>query len=103
MVPRFEAPPHIELMASLLERVERGEIRRLMLLMPPRHAKSTTTSQLFPAWFVGRNPTKNVILASYGAELAERNSRAARAIVTDELWPFETRISPDSTAVLAPG
>ncbi len=99
MVPRFEAPAHIELMCDLLERVERGEIRRLMVNMPPRHAKSTTSSQLFPAWYIGRNPSKNVILASYGAELAERNSRAARAIVTDDRWPFETRISPDSTAM----
>ncbi len=86
-------------MADLLEQVERGEIRKLIINMPPRMSKSTTVSQLFPAWYVGRNPYKTVILASYGAELAERNSRAARALVTDELWPFETRISADSSAM----
>jgi len=99
IVPYFEAPAHIVLMAELLERVERGEIRRLMINMPPRHAKSSTVSQIFPAWFIGRNPRRNVILASYGAELAERNSRAARALVTDDRWPFETRISSDSNAM----
>jgi predicted phage terminase large subunit-like protein len=99
VVPRFEAPPHIVLMCELLERVERGELRKLIITLPPRHAKSTTVSQLFPAYFVGRRPTKNVILSSYGAELAERNSRAARSIVTNDRWPFETRISPDSTAM----
>ena len=50
-----------------LEAVERGEIARLMLFEPPGHAKSTYASHLFPAWYLGRNPDKNIIAASHTA------------------------------------
>ena len=53
----------------------------------------------FPPWYLGRNRRRNVILSSYGAELAERNSRAARAIVADDRYPFDARLAGDSTAV----
>jgi predicted phage terminase large subunit-like protein len=57
-------------------------------------------SQIFPAWFVGRNPTKEVVLASYAADLAERNSRVAKNLVESECWPFEdVKMAPDSKAV----
>jgi predicted phage terminase large subunit-like protein len=54
-----------------LERVERGEITRLLILMPPRHLKSHTVSVAFTAWALGRNPARQVSAASYGADLAE--------------------------------
>jgi predicted phage terminase large subunit-like protein len=95
----FEDPPHVRLVAQLLERVERGELRRLMVNLPPRHGKSLLCSQVFPAWFLGRNPRRNVIIATHSSELSEKNSRGARALIEDDRWPFDTRLSSDSTAV----
>jgi predicted phage terminase large subunit-like protein len=81
-------PVH-ELVCSYLEQVEtfirtegKSGIGRLMVMMPPRHGKTWTASRLFPAWFLGRNPNCEVILTSYGADLAQDNSRAVRSIVT---------------------
>jgi predicted phage terminase large subunit-like protein len=86
--PTFQTPAHIRLIAKYLEAVERGDIKRLMIFAPPRHGKSQTTGQFFPAWFIGRNPKRKVIIASYGADLAERNSRKARDMLVHPLWPF---------------
>ncbi len=63
--------------------VERGEIKRLMVFMPPRHSKSLTTTIHFPAWYLGRNPDKRVITASYGASLAEGFSRQTRTLLQE--------------------
>src|SRR5208282_1915432 len=52
-----------------------------MIFMPPRHGKSLITSQLFPAWFIGRDPTKSIIASSYGQELASDFGRAVRNFV----------------------
>ena len=53
MYPRFELPAHLRILVGVLERVERGELDRVIICMPPRHGKSMTTSQLFPAWYLG--------------------------------------------------
>jgi hypothetical protein len=50
--PQFERAHHHELIISRLEAVERGEIKRLMIFMPPRHGKSLVTSSIFPAWYL---------------------------------------------------
>lgn len=59
--PQFSLAPHHNLIVSRLEAVERGEISRLMIFMPPRHGKSLITSTIFPAWYLGRNPDRHVI------------------------------------------
>jgi len=67
--------------AEALEKVERGEITRLIISLPPRHGKSTITSEIFPAWFLGRNPDKRIIACSHGASLAHKFSRKARNLI----------------------
>lgn len=86
--PKFEAPAHMELIAEKLEQVEKylrtgGKegIGRLMILMPPRHGKSEMASRKFPAWLLGRLPDMRIIMASYGADLASKNSRAVRDLI----------------------
>ncbi len=96
--PGWRNAPHLERIAHLLEMVERGELRRLMVNLPPRHGKSLLCSQVFPAWYLGRNSRRQVIMATHGVELSERNSRAARLFVQDERWPFEAKLSTDSTS-----
>ena len=77
----YQPAAHHRLLIQHLEAVERGEIERLMVCMPPGSAKSTYTSVEFPSWFLGRNPGLSVIAASHTQELAERFGRRVRNIV----------------------
>ena len=52
--------------ASQLERVEQGEVDRLMLLVPPRHGKSELALRRFPAYYLGKHPERQFISASVG-------------------------------------
>jgi predicted phage terminase large subunit-like protein len=77
----FIPAAHHLLLIKKLEALERGDIPRLMVLMPPGSAKSTYTSILFPPYFMGRNPESAVLAVSNSTDLAERFSRRARNIV----------------------
>jgi predicted phage terminase large subunit-like protein len=76
--PRYRWYKHCEVLADVLQRVADGEIKRLMVFLPPRHSKSETVSRLFSAYFLYRYPERWVGLASYGADLAYTLSRNAR-------------------------
>ena len=67
---QYQIPPHIKLLNEKLLQVANGEVKRLMVLLPPRHGKSTIISHYFPAWYLAHNPTHRVILASYSEEFA---------------------------------
>jgi predicted phage terminase large subunit-like protein len=72
-----------------------------MIFMPPRHGKSELASIRFPAWYLGRNPDKFVITASYGHRLAARFGRRVRNLIADrkysEIFP-DVALSEDSAA-----
>ncbi|MEL6646633.1 MAG: terminase family protein [Pseudomonadota bacterium] len=72
---------HHHQIAEALQRVEAGECKRLMIFMPPRHGKSELASRRFPAWFMGRNPARSTIAASYNSDLARDFGREVRNIV----------------------
>lgn len=79
---------HLGLLYKELEEVEkyiRSEGKegngRLVISMPPRHSKSSSASVIFPTWVLGRNPTKKVMMTTYGATLSEKHSRKARDVV----------------------
>jgi predicted phage terminase large subunit-like protein len=76
---------HLEAIAYQLERVRRGEIKRLIINMPPRSLKSITASVAFPAFLLGRDPTRRIICASYSGDLAKKHSNDSRAIF-DSPW-----------------
>jgi hypothetical protein len=76
--PRFRWWRHVEVLGDALERVVAGEIRRLMVYMPPRHGKSMLASRILPAYFLSRHPDRWVGLNSYSADLARTFSRSAR-------------------------
>ncbi len=98
LVPGFQPARHLQHLAELLERIERGELRRLIVTLFPGAGKSTL-EQAFAAWYLGRNPRRKIISASAGAELAERNSRATRALFADDAWPFEAVLSQDTQSM----
>ncbi len=87
-------------MAEKLEAVARGEIKRLLIFMPPRHGKSELASRRFPSWFLGTNPSRHIIAASYNADFAADFGRDVRNIVDNQRYRalFDTRLAPDSTA-----
>jgi len=70
---------HCEELISVLQRVADGELKRVMVFMPPRHSKSETVSRLFPAYYLQRYPERSVGLTSYSIDLARTLSRAARS------------------------
>jgi hypothetical protein len=98
MMPSFTNVAHTEKIIDHLEALERGEIQKLILSTPPQHGKSTAVSQLFPAWYAGRNPEWPIVLASYSQELADRNSRIVRGFVGDRHFPFPVHVSDTSRA-----
>lgn len=77
--PRYEWFDFNKRIAELLQAVADGDLKRLMLFLPPRHGKSELVSRLFSAYFLYLHPHKWVGLCSYGATLAETLSRSARA------------------------
>lgn len=79
--PGYDACWHHRLLADTLDRWIAGEIRRLIVTMPPRHGKSELVSRRLPAFILGRNPDARIICASHTASLAEANSRDVRRIV----------------------
>jgi predicted phage terminase large subunit-like protein len=84
--PNFIHGKHHEKMAAAFERVASGEIKRLIINMPPRHTKSEFASYLLPAWFLGKFPQKKVIQTSHTAELAVGFGRKVRNLVDAEIY-----------------
>jgi predicted phage terminase large subunit-like protein len=81
--PGYKLGAHHLLIAKHLEMVERGDIKRLMITMPPRHGKSMLASEFFPAWYLGRNPDHYVVAATYAQELADDFGRKVRNQIAD--------------------
>ncbi len=77
----YRADPAHALIAEHLERVERGELKRLMVFAPPQHGKTELTSIRFVAWHLAKHPEAPIILTSYAAALAEAKSWEARTVV----------------------
>ena len=75
---------HHEIMAEAFERVANGELKRLIINMPPRHTKSEFASYLLPAWFLGKYPDKKIIQTAHTAELAVGFGRKVRNLVNSE-------------------
>jgi predicted phage terminase large subunit-like protein len=90
---------HHRVMAEKLEAVARGECKRLIVCMPPRHSKSELSSYLMPAWFLGRNPKLKIIQATHNTDLAVRFGRKVRDLIDDpkyaEIFPH-TLLKEDS-------
>lgn len=91
---------HHQIMAEAFERVANGELKRLIINMPPRHTKSEFASFLFPSWFLGLYPEKKIIQTAHTAELAVGFGRKVRNLVNTPEYQevFPTKLSADSKA-----
>lgn len=79
---------HIKLICQYLEAMENDEIKRLIINMPPRHSKSICVSAAWPAWLLGKDPTKKIVVASYAQHLSQKHAQDSR-IVMHSSW-FQT-------------
>lgn len=90
--------PHLELLDRLWQRIDRGEVVRAIVSMPPRHGKTVRLSRRGPAWFLNRNPDKRVLLASYESDFAATHGRAVRDSIIEHPEAFAIRINQASSA-----
>jgi len=101
MWPGFVAGRHHAVMAKKFEAIARGESKRLIINMAPRHTKSEFASYLLPSWFLGKFPNKKVIQCSNTAELAVGFGRKVRNLVGSEQYKTvfpEVNLRQDSKA-----
>jgi predicted phage terminase large subunit-like protein len=82
----FKPNWHIDAMAHKASQVASGEVRRLIIAVPPRHLKSIIASVALPAWYLGHNPSERVVCVSYSAELAKTHANDFRRVVTDPTY-----------------
>lgn len=99
MQPDYIVGKHHRILANKLMELEADQEDRLCCNIPPRHGKSQIISTYFPAWFLGRNPTKKVMMVSHTTDLAVDFGRKVRNIIaTDkykEVFP-DVSLSADS-------
>ncbi len=86
--------PHLVYVREHLDRITTGELRKLMIFVPPRHGKSQLVTIRYPAWLIERWPDRRVIVGSYNATLAESFSRTTRRICASRML-----LSDERTAV----
>lgn len=101
--PKYEPNWHHEIISQELERIERDgdkHYKVLLVFVPPRHGKSELCSIGFPAWYLGRNPEKEIITVSYSAELAQDFGSKTRSTVNSEAYPhiFNITLKEDEQA-----
>lgn len=77
---------HLDAMCEYLNAVERGEIKRLIINVPPRCLKSITVTVAWSAWLLGQNPSESIIAASYSSDLSKKHSMEARLIIESDWY-----------------
>lgn len=90
---RYDAQVFHRALAKALMEVEAGDYQKLIITMPPRHGKSEMASKTFPAWFVGRDPYRHVMVASYNQPFANDFGKAVRDIMSSEVY---RKVFPDT-------
>ena len=94
----WKIAPHLDLLSRRLVAVACGEVRRLLVVMPPRHGKSLLCSVFFPAWYLGTYPDRRVILASYESDFAAGWGRKTRDVLEEHGPLFGVSLRSDSSA-----
>ncbi len=98
--PDFIEGEHHKIIADKFNKLAKGEIKRLIVNMPPRHTKSEFASTLLPAWMIGREPKLKIIQTTHTGELAVRFGRKAKTLIDSLEYQeiFQTRLREDSQA-----
>lgn len=87
----FVPGPHLDVIAEYLEAVSEGDIRRLIINMPPRYMKSISVSVMWPTWEWARRPERRFMFSSYAQSLADKHSTDRRTLIESQWyrarWP----------------
>ena len=94
MDPNYKVGRHHRILADKLMELESGIEDRATVNMPPRHGKSELTSKYFPAWFIGRNPTKKLMMVSHTTDLAVDFGRKVRNLIDDPKFQDRSQMQP---------
>lgn len=89
---------HLDYLSQKLVKLEKREIRRLMVSLPPRQGKSFLMNIWLPVWWLSRHPRDNVILAGYGETFARKWGGLVRDKIIEHTEPLNLIVSKDSTA-----
>jgi predicted phage terminase large subunit-like protein len=82
----FKPNWHIDAMTHKVSQVASGEVKRLIITVPPRHLKSIIASVALPAWYLGHNPSERVVCISYNSDLAKTHANDFRRVVSDPVY-----------------
>jgi len=96
---RWLRSKHLELVCEYIEKILSGDIKRLIISMPPQHGKSQSVTETLPSYYLGKNPSNRVIEASYGDDLARRFGRRNKQKINQfgkELFNIELSKSSSS-------
>ena len=98
--PEFIEGDHHKKIAEKFNRLAKGECKRIIINMPPRHTKSEFASNLLPAWMIGRKPDLKIIQTTHTTELAVRFGRKAKTLIDSPEYQeiFKTKLKEDSQA-----
>ena len=95
----YKVGRHHRILADKLMALEDGSSDRVCVNIPPRHGKSQLVSIFYPAWFLGRNPGKKVMMVSHTTDLAVDFGRKVRNLIATaeyrEIFP-EVSLAVDS-------
>lgn len=96
---KWQMARHLSLINRVILDAAAGFLDRVIISMPPRHGKSTIISKFLPAWWMGSFPDHQIMLASYGADLASKWGAESRAVI-EEFGPslFDVSVSDKSRA-----
>lgn len=97
--PGWASRAHNRLISRELAAVARGEVRRLLVAVPPQTGKSTLAAEWFPFWWLCRNPSDRVVIGSYGATLATNRGRVIRKKVAEHGHRFGLELEYGATGV----
>src|SRR6056300_572231 len=86
MQPDYIVGKHHRILADMLMAIEQGDKDRICVNIPPRHGKSQLVSIFFPAWFLGRNPNKKVMMVSHTTDLAVDFGRKVRNLINTDAY-----------------
>lgn len=86
---------HLDILDATLMKVSSGELKRVIVTMPPRHGKSERVSKKFPAWHLGNNPNDEIIMASYSADLSRDHNIIARDTLREHQELFGVELASD--------
>lgn len=95
---RYQHNWHIEAIEAYLSACARGEIRKLIINMPPRMLKSITVSVAWPAWLLGHDPKTRIMAASYAQSLSIKHSLDCRLVMQSSWYKdifSETQLAHD--------